>query len=421
MKKITILFLLCITSICFAGIPIDSVNAWKRQADKLKTDLNTYETIRIYAKAKSLTGIPIDSVNAWKNQAAKDKIDLNTYITGLILLTPAGGGSGSITGTLTTNYIPVATGTNSIGNSTILQQTDNIKFNKGNILLGGLATFTSVPAVYMGVTPTVQNYSFAKNNGLTYLNGENGLLFGINGTDNGSLQLDGYRFNNNVGIGVGTAAPTKALDVRGTFQSYLNTSSSLVYNNAGELFLNGLNGGIAGGSYMQITSIPSRAYNLIRSSSDLGISADGTYSNLIIKNNGNVGINTETPGAKLEIANPVYTSSVTLLEVKNNYLNHSVFKITDIGSSGGSAITSDFGYWGLGTPADSIGGNRLTIKGSGSSSSTGALAIFNSSGQLTFLVFDNGQISAPHLPTSSVGLPSGSIYVDGGNILKIVP
>jgi len=58
-----------------------------------------------------------------------------------------------------------------------------------------------------------------------------------------------------------------------------------------------------------------------------------------------------TSSTFLDISNPVWTSTLNLLSINTNSPKN-VFKITDIGSSSGSSVTSDFGFWGFGCDAD---------------------------------------------------------------------
>jgi hypothetical protein len=121
---------------------------------------------------------------------------------------------------------------------------------------------------------------------------------------------DSQIFDNGTNVGIGTITPTAKLDV------YINSTSQLKYDS--ELTLNGLNGGISGGSYLKFTAIPAQSYNLIRSSGDLGFTADGSSATMLLKNNGNVGVGTISPTAMVHSKGIDATSSNFALKVENS-------------------------------------------------------------------------------------------------------
>lgn len=295
MKKTLILLLVTITNFCFAGIPVDSVNAWKKQANYLKTDLNTYETIRIYAKAKSLTIIPLDSVNAWKNQAAKDKIDLNTYITGLILLTPGGAAPGTVTGTLTANFLPVSTGSNSIANSVLSQVSNTL--NIGTSFINTTATYqigvSTLPGRNkLGVLMTndwnsysdqpISNFNGTKFTHYSpvqspyYLaNASNGFLIN-NSTDAANL----FKVTDAGNVGIGTVSPLAKMQI--------NSS-----DNDGILLINTTSS--ANNLKMETSNTYGGSFRIYDNLGNLKISFTGNDFGSYINTNNSFGIGTNTP------------------------------------------------------------------------------------------------------------------------------
>lgn len=390
MKKITILFLLAITNVCLAGIPIDSVNAWKKQANYLKTDLNTYETIRIYAKAKSLTSIPLDSVNEWKKQAAKDKIDLNTYITGLILLTPSGAAPGTITGTLTANYLPVATGTNTIGNSTSYLNSNQLYF-KGdgiNSELNLLAN-TNINAGSISTNASNGRFKLEAKSGydLQVLNGNTNIYLTSNDiylSPNGSTALKLNSNGSSVftslldGATSGGNNITHTLSVTGGWRS--SYYSTLGYGTELAFFTNNLK---------KATIFDNYGYTALNSAYRTSIKDINTNQSKFwvdIQNNGFIGIGNDyfTPAYRFHI-NCGSNEIATLVSDNSTNLVQAII--------GGKAL---FGTTsGHDLQFVTTGSSRLTIKSS-------------------------GVINITSLPTSAAGLSSGDIWNNAG-VLNIVP
>lgn len=121
---------------------------------------------------------------------------------------------------------------------------------------------------------------------------------------------DSQIFDNGSNVGIGTNLPTAKLDV------YINSTTQLKYDS--ELTLNGLNGGIAGGSYLKFTAIPAQFYNLIRSSGNLGFTADGSFASMLLNSNGDLGVGLVAPTSKIHVKGIDATSSNFALKVDNS-------------------------------------------------------------------------------------------------------
>jgi hypothetical protein len=121
---------------------------------------------------------------------------------------------------------------------------------------------------------------------------------------------DSQIFDNGSNVGIGTNLPTAKLDV------YINSITQLKYDS--ELTLNGLNGGIAGGSYLKFTAIPAQFYNLIRSSGNLGFTADGSFASMLLNSNGDLGVGLVAPTSKIHVKGIDATASNFALKVDNS-------------------------------------------------------------------------------------------------------
>jgi hypothetical protein len=133
---------------------------------------------------------------------------------------------------------------------------------------------------------------------------------------------DSQIFDNGSNVGIGTNLPTAKLDV------YINSITQLKYDS--ELTLNGLNGGIAGGSYLKFTAIPAQFYNLIRSSGNLGFTADGSFASMLLNSNGDLGVGLVAPTSKVHIKGIDSTSSNFALKVDNS-ASSSLFSVRNDG------------------------------------------------------------------------------------------
>jgi hypothetical protein len=223
----------------------DSLPSWKKQAERIETDINTYLTAKMYCAVASPTFVLVkDSILQWKKQAQKVQTDLNTYLTAKLFVTPVtvtlppttlfnGGG--------TVNYIPKFTGVTTLSNSVIYQGGVNIGIGNtspaykldvsgngnfsGGVGIGATPPFAGLHMgypIYFGASSA----SYLYNSGSSmFVMGETNLGLNTNGIN--ALYVD-----NNQNIGINQSLPTARFHVvssgntSATYNSkYINSSS----------------------------------------------------------------------------------------------------------------------------------------------------------------------------------------------------
>lgn len=223
-------------------------------------------------------------------------------------------------GTLTTNYIPKATASDTIGDSNIIDDGTNVgiglisptskvhihgadstssnyalkvdnsasspllyvkndgyvNVGLGNITLGVHTAAPSVSAIFMGATPTSSNYALAYNGGNVYLNGDV-LSYSIAGSVKGITNSSYTQFYQPFAIG--TLAP----------------SGSNAFVVSGESYLRGISS----------------------TSADYALKVDNLASSplLYVRNDGNVGISTASPIAKLDVNGSIRSENLTASQI----------------------------------------------------------------------------------------------------------
>ena len=201
----------------------------------------------------------------------------------------------------------------------------------------------------------------------------------------GSVVGNGLRVNNTNNL-VGNLLSYNFADY--LFKSYYSGSTN--YFEINHIGFNGDNK--FGVNTIPTATIHSKGVDSSSSNFGLKVQDSGGTDNLVVRNDGNVGIGTNSPNANLDIYyGNTFTSPKNLFLVKQFFSNREVFKITDIGSSGGSQINSEWATWGFGMSADTAG-NRQSIKGVTSTSGTASIIIKNSSDVYTFIVRDDVRV-----------------------------
>lgn len=221
----SIIFLFFISSYSFGVTPLDSIQSQKKQANKFKLDLNTYETVLIYKNTLGMTTVPVDSINAWKNKANVYKIDLNTYLTALINSKTS---STALTGSGTANYLPMYSSSNTFTNSTIYYNGSN------HLVLGNGSKAVSTN----GLFPIYGGYGNSFESGLIASSSDMGCggFFRLGNTgyttlSHSSNSINYYAYSGHTfsvgasvaalkinidgNVGIGTTSPTEKLDVSG--------------------------------------------------------------------------------------------------------------------------------------------------------------------------------------------------------------
>ncbi len=174
-------------------------------------------------------------------------------------------------------------------------------------------------------------------------------------------------------VGIGTATPAQKLDVNGVGQF---SGATLIGS------------GILQGFYGDGSNLALRAYNSV--SSDLCFQTyGGATTNMIIKNNGNVGIGTAAPGAQLEVA------------LTNNTTANSIARFSRTGT--GSA-----GWFSLFSGASAADWNGMTQAGDKS-------FIFTNDNNPS-LSANSGLIIAPWATVGNPAINSGIKIMENGNI-----
>lgn len=193
--KIALIIMCVVCAKVVEGAPpvVDSVKAWKKQAIKLKVDLNTFLTAKAYAKNVSMLTIPNDSIKAWKRQAIRLDTDLNTYLTALLMSSIGSypvGYTAALTGTGTVNVIPKYISANSFTNSIISQPTSS------SVLINGTGTFST--SVGIGVNGAASGLTMGAGHSIYFEYPQN-VIYG----SGSNLSVNGYDY-----VSFGTAGNT---------------------------------------------------------------------------------------------------------------------------------------------------------------------------------------------------------------------
>ena len=313
-------------------------------------------------------------------------------------------GSGVVTGTGTTNYLPKWTSGSAIGNSAIYD-------NSGSIYVGAITDVSSVAkflvqygsdsnwgiSINNSYTATANNGYFARfyNNGyeigglnagnastdLFRLVGRNGLIFSI-GASNGS---EGMRLTS-TGLGIGTTSPTVKMDVigdiRGQEGRFYNPSATNEYTYIGHSST-GVYLGTAQNKSIYFTNNNTERAR-IDTSGNLGLGVvPSAYSLGKVVEVGTLGNAFWGLGI-----NSVQLTSNYFYDGSYKYANNGYANRYDIGSSGGSHIwfTAPSG-----TAGNAISFTQAMTLGANSGLSIGTTTAAPSNGILT-----NGDIKNPY-------------------------
>jgi hypothetical protein len=223
-------------------------------------------------------------------------------------------------------------------------------------------------------------------------------------------------------------------------EKYFGTNDNYsipIYTNGIARGIFGNNGDFAFGSSSLLanTRVYIKGINSVNTDNALVVgNSSGVFA--VFRNDGNVGIAASVPTARLQIDDDALVVR-DIFHIRSAYYNQEYFRINSTGNSAGVRITSDFGYWGLGTAAV-LGSVRLALKGNGTSNGTSTIEAQNSSGTLTFIVSDSGTLSVnttnqtsklnvggltTHVDNAAAitaGLTAGAFYVRTGHGLDIV-
>ena len=301
----------------------------------------------------------------------------------------------------TNDYLPVTTGSN-IGDAThrigtifmasVFDYANNLSFYNGtsttmtletsgyfnvalgNITLGVHTAAPTVPAIFMGATPSATNYALAYNGGNVYINGDT-VNYSVAGSVKGTTNSTYTQFTQAFAIGTNIPSGSNAFIVTG--ESYLKgvdaTSSNfalkvdnsayyplLYVRNDGKIGAGSESGASSGSMSIGFSS----ANPLDINNTFIGVSA-GT--NLVAGGNRNTGIGhssmaTITSGSRNTAVGDLSSGSLT-----------SGFGNTSMGWAAGSALVG-------GTYATSIGYAAMASNTNGSNTAVGANAGINSTG-----------------------------------------
>mgnify|MGYP002477981255 CR=1 FL=1 len=233
--------------------------------------------------------------------------------------TGATGYTGPSAGSGTINYVSKFITSTTIGNSQIFDNGTNV----------GIGTATPAATLHVsgtaGSTATFEGDSsqttllLKQGANLNYIVGStNNLSFRPNGTE--ALYLKG----SNSFVGIGTAAPGKLLDVRGTVNVQRSTA---------DYFLKFV--GSDGNTVASIdhTESTTNLLSFVGGSTNSSFRFNPTGTGATTFSTGNVGINTSTPTAKLQIKGSGSTSATTSLLVQNSALTN-LLTVRDDGNVG---------------------------------------------------------------------------------------
>ncbi len=241
----------------------------------------------------------------------------------------------SVSGTGTNLRIPVWTGSNSLGSSTLLQSATGVMLD-ANLAFGGVGGTTAArPTGSFGmIYPNTSNGWFDFHNGTAWFNPArsattNGLftagswLFG--GSDGTITQNNSNFFvdNSNIRVGIGTASPGARLDISGGI-ARINSGTVPTYPSSGAGFeliydADGSAGSTSGGSGVAFFTSYDRSAGAYR---DMWLNAANilmgftSATGLTVKNTGVAGFGTSSPANKVDIEGAMavgttYSGSIT--------------------------------------------------------------------------------------------------------------
>jgi hypothetical protein len=266
----------------------------------LSLSTNNTERVRIIANGNVGIGLI--------NPAYKLDVSGDINITGSFRINGVaiGGGSGTVTGTGTTNYIAKWSGSSAIGNSQIFDNGTNVGIN------------TASPSAILHIKGGNNNSLWIDNAGTQYTStyiANNGIVkafFVWDNTNSSSLQLivnnsEKMRILENGRVGINTSSPSYALHVKGTSGTGARliqidgtgTAYNImsIVNDGCQLFVStegNTGGNIATGSLAYAGIIDTNTNTSLQF-------ATWATVRMTILNSGNVGIGTTSPAEKLHI------------------------------------------------------------------------------------------------------------------------
>jgi hypothetical protein len=272
---------------------------------------SSLSTNAINMTSGTITGLStINGAVSITNSLSTNAINM-TYgtITGLSTINSAV----SITNSLSTNAINMTSGTIT-GLSTIngaVSITNSLSTNAINMTSGtitGLSTINSAVSITNSLSTNAINMTSGTITGLSTINGlvwppEDDALWSRNGST---------IYNDNPGgVGIGTSTPSTTLDILGDIRigssySLSNTSSFIV-----SLGRSGTAGGLPRSALIQSDGKDMTISNQVNGSLAFGTNNFQNNSVLYMSSNGNVGIGTTTPQAKLDV-NGIINSNSTV-------------------------------------------------------------------------------------------------------------
>lgn len=253
----------------------------------------------------------------------------DTNITGNLYVAGKQIGAGAnISGSGTANYIPKFTGTGTIGNSAIYQSGGNIgigttsptnpltvqssgnnqlRIQYNSSIYTGISTdsngyFYITPAsgrMYLngpGVNNNLYIYDYTKSNSYSSLNAHILSLADNSAITKVSLSATGNSYFNGGNVGIGTTNPTDKLYVYGGNETIENPSAPATLH-------------LRAGTTDFTMSTTSAGNTVLQGgagdNSGVVIDASGQTNQLVVANNGNVGIGVSNPSAKLQVSGDV--------------------------------------------------------------------------------------------------------------------
>ena len=213
----------------------------------------------------------------------------------------AAGGSGTVTGSGTDNYIPLWNGTTALDDSIMFQTgTNQVKLSSA-----GNAYFTIRTATTTGETVLEFADSSGASGALTYNHTGNSLAFKVNGSEK-------MRVTNTGSVGIGTSTPGTNLDIQGTAAQSLRVksddSASIIIDSDGD------NSGPAG-AYLHYRDTGATKWTLYKETNNdfyLFNGAASTYpihakagGDIVLMEDGNkLGVGASTPARTLHVGGP---------------------------------------------------------------------------------------------------------------------